>query len=221
MLELLKKLFGYGCIHCGRAIHSKEEILCYRCEYRMMYHQPAASPGIISTVSYRTEQARSLILYMKEYYDPYVFDYAASLIEDKLCSLMPAEYLSDFYIAYAPRNPVTYLKKRFDQSREIADFLALRLFEKDSSKVISMFRRTPFAHEQKKLGASGRADNVKKLFKVKKGITIPEKLIIVDDVTTTGSTLRTLYGLALKAGVRECILCTVSVNDRKAAPRFK
>ncbi len=181
----------------------------------MRYHQPSTAPGIISAVSYRTEQTRTLIKYMKDYHDPYVFDYAASLLAEKLQGMD----LSNFYLTYAPRNPVTYLKKRFDQSKEIADFLALHLFDDDTDRVITIFGRTPFAREQKSLGLAGRADNVKKLFSVKKGIRVPEKLIIVDDVTTTGTTLRTLHELALKSGVHECILCTVAVNDRKYAPR--
>ncbi len=214
MLNTLVKLFGYGCIYCGKAVRGKSEILCSHCEYRLKYYPPSDSSLIVSAISYRTEQARKLIHYMKDNNDPYVFDYAASLIEEKLREVELYDKLADFYITYAPRNPITFIKKRFDQSKEIADFLAVRLFDDDTDRVVSLFKRYPFADEQKKLGSAGRAENVRGLFSLKENVPIPEKLIVVDDVTTTGSTLLVLRDLVFRAGVKECVLCTVAVNDR-------
>ena len=213
MLKSIGDFFGYGCLHCGRIVPDVHDILCTSCKKQITDRRTNDSDVIISAINYRTEPAKTLITSMKSEYDPYIFDYAASLIEDKLRDIRLIHSLSDFYISYAPRDPKSHLKKRFDQSKEIADFLAMRLFGDHKSRVLSMFSRSPFAKEQKKLGASERAGNVKKLFKVKRRVDIPEKLIIIDDVTTTGSTLLMLRELAFKAGVRECVLCTVAVND--------
>lgn len=150
---------------------------------------------------------------MKDYNDPYVFNYAAKLIAQKLKELGMTEMLSDFYITYAPRSPLTFLKKRFDQSKEIADFLAIQLFDKDDGRVVSLFKRYPFANEQKKLNASGRKENAQEIFSLKDDVVVPEKVLLIDDLTTTGSTLFSLRDILYNAGVKECILCTLAVND--------
>lgn len=214
MTETLKKLFSYGCIHCGAAVSDKSHILCPLCEESIRSYLPHDCSVVICAVSYKTEQAKTLIKHMKIHHDPYVFDYAASLIEEKLKDMGLWERLSDFSVTYAPRKPVTYLKRRFDQSREIADFLALRLSGDDSARAFSMFTRRFFSKEQKYLDSRGRFDNVKKLFGVKSGIEIPKKLIIVDDITTTGATLEALHELAVESGVSECILCAVAKNNK-------
>lgn len=179
----------------------------------LKFHDPIQSSHIISAVSYYSGQAKSLIHFMKENNDPYVFDYAAGLILEKLQKTDLSDKLSDYYITYAPRNPITRFRRRFDQSGEIADFLAYGLFGDDGSRVISFFRRKIIKTEQKKLGAVDRTHNAKNIFSINKRVMIPDKLIIVDDITTTGSTLLVLRDIALGVGVRECLLCTVAVND--------
>lgn len=215
MANKLKKFFSYTCLSCGIALDSTEQVLCPSCVKIMKSHELSPNTSIVSAVSYYPKQTKSLLFYMKDYYEPYVFDYAASLIEEKLRNVGLCDRLTDFFVTYAPRNPKKLFMKRYDQSKEIADFLSLRLFGEDKSRVISMFKRSIFTNEQKKLNMIKRAENARKQFKVRKNITIPEKLMIVDDVATTGSTLFTLKELAFEAGVKECILCTVAFNDKK------
>ncbi len=215
MANKLKKFFSYSCLGCGIGLDSSEQVLCPNCENIMKSYELSPTAAIVSAVSYYPEQTKTLLFYMKDYYEPCVFDYAASLIEEKLRNVGLCDRLTDFRVTYAPRNPKKLFKKRYDQSKEIADFLSLRLFGEDKGRVISMFKRSIFTSEQKKLNMVKRAQNARKQFKVRKHIAIPEKLMIVDDVATTGSTLFTLKELAFEAGVKECILCTVAFNDRK------
>ena len=214
MINLPAKFFSYGCIHCGAAVTSKKLIMCRMCEHFLKRSSDDVVPGaVLSAVSYSSPEAKSLIYYMKDNNDPYVFDYAASLIADKIRENELLDHLSDYYITYAPRNPKTVFKRHFDQAREIAEFLSIQLFDDD--RVVSLFKRYPFASEQKGLGSSHRKENAREIFSLNEKAVLPEKVIIVDDVTTTGSTLFVLRDILLDAGVRECFLCTVAVNDKK------
>ena len=213
MINALAKFFSYGCLHCGSCVKSKKIILCPLCEYQMKYYDPIPSPHIISAVTYSNAQSRTLIHYMKDNYDPYVFHYAAKLIKNKFDELGITESLEDFSITYAPRNPLNLLKMRFDHAKEIADFLSFELFGNDSQKLLSLFDRYPFADEQKTLNLKKRRENALQIFSLKENVTVPKRVIIVDDVTTTGSTLFALRDLLFKAGTKDCILCTVAVND--------
>ncbi|MBR3994058.1 MAG: ComF family protein [Clostridia bacterium] len=213
MIKTIAKFLSYGCLNCGRAVHSKRHVLCSYCESYMKAFEPNHSHGVISAISYSSSPAKNLIRYMKDYNDPYVFDYAAKIIAQKLKELGMTEMLSDFYITYAPRSPLTLLKKRFDQSKEMADFLAIQLFDDDDGRVVSLFKRYPFASEQKSLNSSSRKENAREIFSLKEDVAVPEKILLIDDLTTTGSTLFSLRDILYDAGVKECILCTLAVND--------
>lgn len=213
MLKTLKKIFSRSCLGCGIAVDDSHAIFCPKCEYKITHTTVPVSKSIISAVSYSSPLTKKLILRAKDIYDTDVFDFAAYLLEQKLRELCIIDNLADFYITYAPRNPKKLLLKRFDQTKETADFLALRLFENDKGRVISLFKRKLFSREQKKLDIHGRINNAKGIFRLRRNVHIPEKLLILDDLTTTGSTLFTLRDIALNAGVKECLLCSVAVND--------
>ena len=213
MLGNLARLCGYGCVGCGKGLLNKKKPFCSLCEYYLSKNETYYNGDILSAISYCNREAKALIYYMKKYDDPYVFDYAAHLIEKKLRKENMLDKLSDFYITYAPRNPISRLTKRFDQSKEIADFLAIRLFDEDG-RVLKLFKRFPFTDEQKKLGISGRSENASEIFYLNEKVELPEKVIIVDDVTTTGATLHALRDILLDAGVKECLLFSVAVQDK-------
>lgn len=215
MTGFIRKLFSRCCLGCGVATDGENVIMCEKCEKEMKDTPPLETMRITSAVSYSTDQAKKLIHHMKRFNDAEVFAYSAELIYEKLCDKGLDETLSDYYITYAPRNPVTFLLRRFDQSKEIADYLSYLLYGEEEKRVISLFKRKIFTAEQKKLGSVGRVLNAKNIFSIKRNVNIPEKLIIVDDITTTGSTLLTLRDIAQGAGVGECMLCTVALNDSR------
>jgi len=213
-MKTLIKIFGIGCINCGRTFRSKRQVLCSACEAEMKRDPPMRSSMIISAVTFSNMPARNVVYYMKKHYDAYIFDYAAKLIAKRIAEYKDPEEIKDYYITYAPRNPITFLKKRYDQSKEIADFLSIRLFDRED-RVVSLFKRYPFTDEQKKLSSVRRKANASNMFALRVNKIIPEKVIIVDDVATTGSTLFALRDILLDAGVKDIILCSFATKDER------
>ncbi len=65
--------------------------------------------------------------------------------------------------------------------------------------------------EQKKLKKDERYENIKDAFKIKKGLEIGKyNIILVDDVTTTGATLKEAYKLLRKYQVKDIKLLTLA-----------
>lgn len=87
---------------------------------------------------------------------------------------------------------------------DIARYLGLRMGMKVSRCLVRSV-----SGEQKKLGRAGRKLNLKGKLFLKRGIIPPEKILLIDDLMTTGSTLdacaealkcggsKTVYGLTL------------------------
>ena len=87
-------------------------------------------------------------------------------------------------------------QRGFNQSLEIARVLSDRLGIKLDSRVCRRIRDTP---AQKKLTASQRYANLKDAFILDRPLA-GKRIGIVDDVVTTGSTVRAMSSLILAAG---------------------
>ena len=79
-------------------------------------------------------------------------------------------------------------------TKEISEFLGLQ-----SAQPLAR----PRAIDQRKLGRIGRLDNMSNRFKVLPGATVPQDVLLVDDVYTTGSTLSAASEALLDAGATQ------------------
>lgn len=204
--SFLKKFFSRECIYCGKCVDGKDDVFCKSCEKRIM---PAAhTDNIICAISFDSAQARKLILTMKDYKLQSVYAYAADLVAQKLLEQNIPD-LSEYYITFAPRNLRSLFKMRFDQSYEVGKQLSKKLFgTRKRCKII--FASSLRSMEQKSLNSVERMENVRTNLRIIPHIKVPEKLIILDDITTTGSTLFTLRDIAMNNGAKSCILCAVA-----------
>jgi predicted amidophosphoribosyltransferase len=66
--------------------------------------------------------------------------------------------------------------------------------------------------EQKGLGRFSRADNLKGAFAVRRGVSVPRACIVLDDVSTTGSTLKECAHVLKEAGVEEVTCATAALD---------
>lgn len=215
MLKLkrfIKTYFSYNCICCGAAVEHPDEVLCLDCQKSMLEATTHRISRIYSVVPYHNRVTRSLILYMKDTYDDAAFRYSASLILHKLRSAGITD-LDEYYITFAPRNPMSKLKYEFDQSEEIAIRLSEEIFG-TPDRCIETLKRSWFAPQQKTLNAAKRKYFIEKTLRLKKKVFLPEKIIVIDDMTTTGATLYAIRDLFSQLGVEECILVALAYNKR-------
>jgi len=103
-------------------------------------------------------------------------------------------------IAPVPLHWTRLWSRKFNQSAELARHLSLKTGKTYAPEIIRRKRRTP---SQAQLRASARAKNVRGAFSVSKKSASQisgKRVLLVDDVMTTGSTLNACAGVLLWAG---------------------
>lgn len=207
-MNFIKKLFAYNCISCGTATQGKSSVLCERCaNITDLEFTKGNTKSILWCLPYKSKIPQDLVLYMKDNNDESAFALAAQFIHRRL-QLENIQDIEEYYITFAPRKPISKLMRKFDQSHKIGEALSEILFN-DRNYCISAIKRSYFSKSQKLLNQEERKKNLSKKLKLKgyyKRHSLPKKLIVIDDVTTTGTTLEKIHELLLDAGVESCIL---------------
>lgn len=137
-----------------------------------------------SVFSYEYEQVKALVAFIKENTDTDVFMYISSLVAKEIYNLSIS---GDVVVTYVPRSNEGIVKNGFDQSELLA---------RNVSKIIPrarfkrLIKRVGKAKPQKRLDKKGREENLKGKLRGIKVDFNPENIVIIDDVFTTGSSLK-------------------------------
>ncbi|MBW7470574.1 ComF family protein [Marinobacter sp. F4218] len=89
-------------------------------------------------------------------------------------------------------------KRGFNQAQEIAEQIGRQL---DIPVAAGLVRRKQNVRAQRELNRHERLDNLRGVFEIRG--PVPEHIAIVDDVVTTGATVRTLASLLREHGARD------------------
>lgn len=195
-MSILDFLAPQSCTFCGTLREGNEKSICTGCFADLPWNEPATSP--VSDVfdcsiammhySFPIDAAIKLLKFNRRLY------YAPALAEI-LCTALPL--LPDNVDAVLPV-PLHWRRKAtrgFNQAAEIAkpvaDLLGAPLIRNVRRK-----RATPF---QSGLDAAARARNLRRAFLIRQPDSY-EHVLIVDDVVTTGATVRALARLLLSSG---------------------
>ena len=123
-----------------------------------------------------------------------VTEFALDLLEKSLKS--SGEDFSDFIFTYVPRRKNAVLKYGVDQSANLAKGIAKRLGAKYMPILYSKAKK-----EQKQLTREERLANAK--FYIKRKVNPKtNKVVIVDDIVTTGASLGTASALIRSLGIK-------------------
>ena len=119
--------------------------------------------------------------------------------------------LSDFTVTFAPRKPRSVRIYGFDQAEVLARLSAEHL----QLPFVRMFRHARFSKLQKRLNVKEREINADKSYFLREDfVRETDKLLIFDDVMTTGSTLSALIALAKSAGFCEVSVVCIAKTGR-------
>ena len=119
--------------------------------------------------------------------------------------------LSDYTVTFAPRKPRSVRIYGFDQAEVLARLSAERL----QLPFVRMFRHARFSKLQKRLNVKEREINADKSYFLREEfVRETDKLMIFDDVMTTGSTLSALIALAKSAGFCEVSVVCIAKTGR-------
>jgi len=123
------------------------------------------------------------------------------------------EYISEniryeeYIITYIPLSKKSKKNRGFNQ----CEYIAKKISRDLSIEVLDVLVKQKETKEQKKLKRDERYENIKDAFTIKKGMRVKNyKIILIDDVTTTGATLHEAYKLLKKFEVKDIKLLTLA-----------
>lgn len=96
----------------------------------------------------------------------------------------PAWLREPLALTFVPSTKAAVRRRGFDH----IELLAGELAKSTDLPCANLFER-PSSHDQRKLSRKGRAANMHKALSIKEGAKVPPRVLVIDDVHTTGATL--------------------------------
>lgn len=111
----------------------------------------------------------------------------------------------EYIITYIPLSKKAEKVRGFNQ----CEYIAKKISRDLSIEIVEVLIKTKETKEQKKLKKDERFENIKDAFQMKK-IIKNKKIILIDDVTTTGATLKEAHKLLKKFNLKDIKLLTLA-----------
>lgn len=195
------------CSICGRL--EEEEVICNACKKKLI---KVTSPEIreyrqniytIYSCVYYTKELKTLIINFKEKREFYTGNFLISLLIEG----MNEWNLKGDVITYVPLSKDKEKKRRFNQCL----YLARGLGRFYSIPIYSLLVKKKNIGEQKKLTKKERFKNVENAFYTDRiGDIQGKKVILIDDIFTTGATVISCAGELKKSGAKEVKILTIA-----------
>lgn len=192
------------CLCCSQEVDEEQE-LCLSCEQGIRQVQGAYKLENINSysVAYYSQSIKRLIINFKYGGDFYCGEYLARLLKEKFIE----EKLHADLITFVPSSKRALKKRGFNQCEVLAKVLSAELH----IPYFNTLDRVNDGKEQKRLSREERILNMQEAFKIKNNISIKgKKIILIDDVVTTGATLISCANQLKKYEPNEIIILTVS-----------
>ena len=169
---------------------------CKFCENKNFYFDRA-----ISCIEY-CDKSKVLVLSLKYYGNTYMSRYIAQVMRDKL----EFEQISANYIIPVPLHKKRMRTRGFNQAKKIASYLS----DYTEIPIIDCIKRNRNTKRLYALNKFQREKELKNAFEVKDGSEeiIGKKIILVDDIFTTGTTVNEISKKLKIYGVDEIIVLT-------------
>lgn len=180
------------CGRCGRALHGEIE-LCGACKAQKNPEKTGEDLRIFPIYLYRSLAGDLVRSYKNERRDS-----LASFFSDILAPIIEIRWPDSIIVPVPPRRE-KMLQEGWDQVEAMAHRLEKRGFE-----VRRVLERSSEA-QQKRLSRELRRENARKGYALSslKGVVVPEKALLLDDVVTTGATLRACAEILSANGSRD------------------
>lgn len=128
----------------------------------------------------------------------------ARVIAEIMCNYADPAWLGDpLSLSYLPASPTAFKRRGFDHAELIAH---------EASRILrtpcAMLLDRPKTLDQRALSRKDRAQNMEKAMKVRADAKIPQRVLLVDDVYTTGSSLYAASKALSSAGAEEVFCLT-------------
>lgn len=194
---------------CGKPIQNEEQEYCYDCsrfEYAFkqgyslwVHHQPVS--GAIYQYKFHNKRCFARI-FAKEM----VKNYGWAIQKWEIQAIIPV-----------PLHKSKKRKRGYNQAEILADELAKEWQTVGMGKDIIVLKnvviRVKKTKPQKMLDDFGRQKNLQGAFSVAKGWKPIKRVLIIDDIYTTGATIQKIASQLKKAGVENVYFLTISIGQ--------
>ena len=212
------------CFSCKAKLSSHEELLCRRCNSEIL-HASRERLNYEYSKKFTKEDVISdfLSLYVFEKDRPFQFlihqlKYGSKFgIGLKLGKQIAHRFESTIkvwkadYIIPVPLHPVKKAERGYNQAFYIAKGIGRYL---DMPVKENVIKRKRYTSTQTKLTLKERKENIKNAFEIKssKGVA-GKRIIIVDDVITTGATTSECAGILINSGAEKVFTVSAAIAD--------
>ena len=189
---------GPVCLRCGRALRDPVREFCRSCEGRRKNFETG-----VALFNYDDTARESMAWFKYRGRREYARFYAEELLRqhgERLAALAPQ------LIVPVPVHPERRRVRGYNQAFEIAKILGAGLDIPCREDILIRRRRT---EAQRFLGAAGRELNLSEAFLAAVPLPDVSRVLVVDDIYTTGSTMNACAGALRRAGVRHVFSCVV------------
>jgi len=233
--KLFEKIFDFfnpqeiKCVVCGRDLPKDKHGICDKCKADLPFNQKVCQK---CGVDIRTmndfcdncgknqlvfDQARSVCRYEDEAQRlVHRLKFGGQKYLSKTLAYMMVDVLKNQNwqfdaIAFIPSSDNTIKKRGYNQAQLIANDICDII----SVKVVDLAIKAKDLPPQEKMDYLGRFDNMKGAFRLKS--KPPEKLLVIDDVKTTGATLNEFAKLVKRHGCKK-VYCLTFASRVKQIP---
>jgi len=196
------------CMQCGRPVGLPETEYCYDCAKK---HRQAELQKFIKQgkALFLYEGVPKEIIYRLKYAN--CREYAKSLA--KLAYEQYGDWIKRNQIEAVIAVPMYHKKQRkrgYNQAELLAKALAK---EMGVSCLEGILKKVKDTKEQKKLDDRDRKNNLKNAFQMSKNVVKYKKILLVDDIYTTGNTLETVAQELYRSGISEIYTLVICIGE--------
>ncbi len=192
----LPLLEGKICEHCGRAL-KRAQNYCTTCKGKLTSIDKARSV-------YSYEKPINTLVKKMKYYNG---RFLAQAFATELSNVYFKNYFNADVVVFVPATKKSLKKRGFNQS----ELLAKQFCELTGLPLVDCLEKVKETDRQALLDKTSRQKNLKGAFNVKDKIAVKnKKVVIVDDVSTTGSTAENIASVLKKAKAERVFLLTVA-----------
>ncbi|MBE6612564.1 MAG: ComF family protein [Ruminococcaceae bacterium] len=224
-MSLFDYIYPPDCLSCGELLKHGRKFLCPRCQSsweigkrREINKQIHMEHPFHWRIGYRPDMPiaveNRLLLRFKYKADARIVDFLASEMAIFIAALdiLPAD--GKAVLAWIPRREQNVKKHGYDHMARLAG----RLSKQFSIPKQRLLTRTVDAAEQKRLSAKERWMNASKtIVLAPKADCAGKTVILLDDIATTGASLRAASDLLMGIGAREVICVSTAVAEHRQA----